>query len=93
MVANEGASPPISVKLKRLADNLKALSSTPLPVSRLQNANTQVCNSVDTMEPKTPLVTHKMDTSNSKCQSGSFSKRSSGLKVSVITYNYNISFT
>ncbi|CAH1438997.1 unnamed protein product [Lactuca virosa] len=82
LVANEGASPPISVKLKRLADNLKALSSTPLPVSRLQNANTQVCNSVDTMEPKTPVVTHKMDTS--KCQSGSFSKRSSGLKQALV---------
>ncbi|KAI3519485.1 hypothetical protein L1887_08646 [Cichorium endivia] len=112
LVVNESQSPPLSVKLKEMSNYLKSLnSSTHLPQSKPHNANTEACNSVDTMEPKTPIVlpdnlkpesstplpisrpqnevcnfmepktpmvTHNLDISN--CPSGSFSKRSSGLK-------------
>lgn len=116
LVVNESQSPPLSVKLKEMSNYLKSLnSSTHLPQSKPHNANTEACNSVDTMEPKTPIVladnlkpesstplpisrpqnevsnfkepktpgvTHNLDISN--CPSGSFNKRSSGLKQALV---------
>ncbi|KAL4575820.1 hypothetical protein LXL04_011907 [Taraxacum kok-saghyz] len=83
LVVNDSQSPPLSVKLKEMSNYLKSLnSSTPVPLH--DSTNTQVCKSVDIMEPKTPKVTHKLDISNSNCQSGSFSKRTTGLKQALV---------
>ncbi|KVI10113.1 Kinesin, motor domain-containing protein [Cynara cardunculus var. scolymus] len=82
LLVNEGQSPPLSVRLKELSMNLQSLCSTPLPTSTPQVANTEIGNIIDAVEPKTPIVTHKMDFSN--CPSGTFSKRSSGMKQSLV---------
>lgn len=85
-----GQSPP-SVGLQKILSRLQNLelknrvqaldTSTPLSIISTPHvdANTEVVNFVDTVEPKTPIVTNKMDFSN--CPSGTFSKRSSGMKV------------
>lgn len=82
LLVNEGQSPPLSVRLKELSMTLQSLCSTPLSISMPQVANTEIGNIIDTIEPKTPIVTHKMDFSN--CPSGTFSKRSSGMKQSLV---------
>ncbi|KAJ9539640.1 hypothetical protein OSB04_026146 [Centaurea solstitialis] len=82
LLVNETKSPPLSVRLKELSMNLQSLCATPLPISMPPVANTEIANIVDTMEPKTPMVTNKMDFSN--CPSGKFSKRSSGMKQSFV---------
>ncbi|XP_071706777.1 kinesin-like protein KIN-10C [Rutidosis leptorrhynchoides] len=79
-----GQSPP-SLGLKKILDRLKSLevnNHSQTLASGLQYAITEDENPVDTLEPKTPLVTYKSDSSH--CLSGTFSKRSSGMKQSLV---------
>lgn len=68
---NNSQSTPLSSCLIKLRDRLKSESSTTLCVTKPQE-----------VEPKTPVITYKMNFSN--CPSGSFSKRSSGMKQSLV---------
>ncbi|KAK1409137.1 hypothetical protein QVD17_35662 [Tagetes erecta] len=72
LLVKESQSPSLTARLIELRENLKPLcSSTPLSVSRPHDP-----------EPKTPMITHKLELSN--CQSGTFSKQTSGMKQSLV---------
>ena len=89
LLVNESQSPPISVRLKELAMNLQVLYSTPLSLTMPRVATTRTANIIDTMGPKTPIVTRKMDFPN--CPWGAFNKRSSRMKVVITTlFSYKL---
>ncbi|XP_076913388.1 kinesin-like protein KIN-10C [Bidens hawaiensis] len=72
--ANESQSPSLTTRLIELREKLRPLcSSTPLSAS--------VSRPLD-LEPKTPVITHKLEFSN--CHSGTFSKHNSGMKQSLV---------
>ncbi|KAK9060879.1 hypothetical protein SSX86_018059 [Deinandra increscens subsp. villosa] len=72
LLVNESRSPSLTARLIALRDNLKPIcSSTPLSVRTPYDP-----------EPKTPIITHKLELSN--CQSGTFSKHNSGKKQSLV---------